>query len=320
MIVNMKIQLHKNSIYEEVIQDLYRFIDKRIPNKLGQSLERTSNDLLGQLYNINLEFIVYSLLNDHKENKDKVRASTQLLIQSDTLQYLSLFDKSEPSKTYLGDNEVEVQKSDALQWTGQFIQIRLFYWSFIGQSSKTKEVLLTNNYLPLWTAEGWLPDYLRAHYGFLKLVIQDKLEDARDFYADVLYPAYEELAPVDRVEPKFYLPLWDALLKDNEQLFNEELLNCLEGFKEYWGFATDSEPYKNNDINGHFALEITALIKVAKLRGYDIKVTSDYTPEFFTSKDFEVDIDTKLDWYFTPKKIDFGSPIDLEALLRENRS
>ena len=154
----------------------------------------------------------------------------------------------------------------------------------------------------------------------MRLIIQDKWEDANVFYKNTLYPAYEELAPVDKVDPKFYLPLWNALLKGDEQLFNQELLNCVKEFKEYWGFATDSDPYKNNDINGHFALEITALIKVAKLRGYDIKVTSDYTPEFFTSKDFEVDIDTKLDWYFTPKKIDFGSPIDLEALLRENRS
>ncbi|MEM8535372.1 MAG: Imm49 family immunity protein [Chloroflexota bacterium] len=308
----MHIPMHTFPIDEK--HQIVDYATRRIPNKYAQylDLDRGSNYTLRTLYTFALEYIIYSLLHQLEDNQKECIAATQLLIQSDTLQYLSLFDPSIPDYSYIGNQRVVVHKDNDSS------PISLFYWQIICQSERIRNILLDNDYHPFLATRGPVSDYRHAHYEFLLLMLWHRWDEALRYLSTVDI-AYEKQAPwyrkVANLYPDFHWPLWRAFLTNKEEDFNDTLVDCLKQFRKYWS----STSFRSNAIEGHFALEITAIIKLAMLRGYTIPTTSDYTPTFFTDPSFQLDIDTRLSWYFTPKKINSAPPLDLEKLVQENR-
>ncbi|AZQ65178.1 hypothetical protein EI427_23480 [Flammeovirga pectinis] len=97
------------------------------------------------------------------------------------------------------------------------------------------------------------------------------------FAADYVLNIYEPIIGV-----------YDALFRQNEQLFNEKLLKAIQLHKEYYNDQSEDTDHSPHASDGFISWFLLAPICLAYDRGMKIEVQSDYLPEWLIKREFEL--------------------------------
>lgn len=283
--------MHEATV-QTTVEDIAQLRQRFLPNKSRQALD-------GQLdVSGTVTFAEKYLFNGYRLEaieRPQARAALQMLIQAQhaAIQRQLAFPK-EPVFPFR-DQVVSMSARDNFDqassaWFGAY------YLALIARAESLLKLLRDPARYYDWmiTADLYAP-YHQGHYTFLAFLNEPEIA-ITEFERSAR--AVAKIPQEWRVLIDIFYPLWLPVLRGDQAGFDKALETAILSHQNYWANPTELEEDNMNDPDGHYSLQLTAIMAYAHDHGLKVNVGSAYTPRQLVEGDVQVDLDTKLDFYF----------------------
>jgi hypothetical protein len=269
-------------------------IDWRISHKTAQCL-KSAGEFETLIY-LN-EALLFNAIRYNIQEDKILKASFKLLLETVKANFDMAQSDQDTVTITLANQVSEIKKVAANPW----LWYGGYYYSFIGRSSLFRKYLNSINYQKYLNTNTDYDLFNVHHRNLLAgLELQKKEDSLRTF--NLGYKYLSILKPKEAAHLKVYYPLWEYVIKDEQDKFNEHLAKAIEEHQILWA-STQVEPDLGNDPVGHRNVYLTGIMAYAQEKGFAVEVSSDYTPQYLVEGNVRVDIDTSLDYVFPAKEL-----------------
>jgi len=289
----MFIKIHKYKHDPCGIDYLNDLKDRLISHKISQCLKSAGE--FETFIDLN-ETLIYNSIRYKISDEKFLRASYKLILETIINNFKLAFSEKENVEIYLANQKGIIKKVKHNKW----LCAGGYYHSFIVRADSFRKYLDAVDYDKYLVT---LTEYDFFNYHHIRLLRQLGKDNKKALYE--FQKGYKHLLSLKKEYKetfRVFYPLWEYIITNDEIKFNKMLQAAILAHQKEWS-SNENDPDLGNTPRGHRNIFLTGIMSYAKDMGFNIDISSDYTPLYLIEGNIKVDVDSELDFMYSVKEI-----------------